>query len=182
MVKKIKIFHSDNSREYFNQYLGPFFQEKGIVHQSPCVDTPQQNAIAERKNHHILEVAKALMFTTEVPKYLWGEVIQIAIYSINRMPSRILKFKTPLNVLYECFPQTKLIFHLDSKVFGCVVFVHIHDYSCGKLDPRAIKCLFTGYPSNQKGYKCFDPLTTKSISLWMLPLLKISVFICPASA
>jgi hypothetical protein len=26
-----------------------------------------------------------------------------------------------------------------------------------KLDPQAIKCIFVGYSSTQKGYKCWDP-------------------------
>ena len=28
-----------------------------------------------------------------------------------------------------------------------------------KLDPMAIKCIFIGYSSNQKGYKCYSPIT-----------------------
>ena len=45
----IQIFKSDNGKEYFNSILGNFFLEKGIIHQSFCIDTPQQNDIAERK-------------------------------------------------------------------------------------------------------------------------------------
>ena len=53
---KVSILHSDNGTEYFNHVLGVFLKEKGILHQSTCVDTPQQNDIAERKNRHLLEV------------------------------------------------------------------------------------------------------------------------------
>ena len=28
----------------------------------------------------------------------------------------------------------------------------------GKLDPQAVKCVFVGYASTQKGYKCWDPI------------------------
>ena len=28
----------------------------------------------------------------------------------------------------------------------------------GKLDPQAVKCIFVGYSSTQKGYKCWDPI------------------------
>eukprot|EP00267_Zea_mays_P045028 XP_020397263.1 uncharacterized protein LOC109941162 [Zea mays] len=27
-----------------------------------------------------------------------------------------------------------------------------------KLDPQAVKCIFVGYSSTQKGYKCWDPI------------------------
>jgi len=86
----IQVFRSDNGKEYFNEILGKYFEDKGIIHQSSCSDTPQQNGIVERKNKHILEIARALLFTNHVPKYLWGKAILTAIYHINRMPSRIL--------------------------------------------------------------------------------------------
>ena len=46
---KIGILHTDNGTEYFKEVLGIFFKEKGIHHQTTCVDEPQQNGIAERK-------------------------------------------------------------------------------------------------------------------------------------
>ncbi|KAL8170889.1 hypothetical protein V2J09_022693, partial [Rumex salicifolius] len=45
--------------------------------------------------------------------------------------------------------------------FGCTAFVHIHQPLRGKLDPKAKKCLFLGYSSTQKGYKCYDPTSRK---------------------
>ena len=44
---------------------------------------------------------------------------------------------------------------LGPKVFGCVSFVHNHSPNRSELDPRAIKCIFVGSSSTQKGYKCF---------------------------
>ena len=60
---------------YFNKVLSPFLIQQGIIHASSCVETPQQNGIAERKNRYLLEVARACMFANNVPKYLWGEAI-----------------------------------------------------------------------------------------------------------
>ncbi|RVW35073.1 Retrovirus-related Pol polyprotein from transposon TNT 1-94 [Vitis vinifera] len=68
--------------------VGGFLAQEGIVHLSSCVDTPQQNGIAERKNRHLLEVARSLMFSMNVPKLFWGQAILTAAYLINRMPSR----------------------------------------------------------------------------------------------
>ena len=54
---KIQILKSDNARNYFNSILGEFLVKEGIAYLSSCVDTPQQNGIAERKNRHLFEVA-----------------------------------------------------------------------------------------------------------------------------
>ena len=100
---KICILHTDNGTEYFNEHLGIFLKNKGIHHQSTCRDTPQQDGIVEQKNKHLLEVARAIMFSMHVPKYLWGEAVLIESYLINRMPSRVLKYITPLECLKQIF-------------------------------------------------------------------------------
>ena len=71
---------------------------QGIVHQITSPDTPQ-NRVAERKNRHILEVAHSLMYTINVPKNLWSEVVMIAVHLINRTPSKLLGWKTPYEML-----------------------------------------------------------------------------------
>nr|CAN62254.1 hypothetical protein VITISV_023170 [Vitis vinifera] len=45
-------FH-DNAREYFSTPFTLFMSQHGIIHQSSCAHTPQQNGVAERKNRHL---------------------------------------------------------------------------------------------------------------------------------
>ncbi|KZV53482.1 hypothetical protein F511_14848 [Dorcoceras hygrometricum] len=40
--EKIQVLRSDNGKEYFNQILRKFFQEKGIVHHSSCTNSPNR--------------------------------------------------------------------------------------------------------------------------------------------
>ena len=96
---KIQILHADNGTEYFNSVLGTFVSKHGMLHQSSCVDTPQQNRVSERKNRHLLELARSLLFTANVPKHFWGDAILTACYLINRLPSRVLKFQPQLSLL-----------------------------------------------------------------------------------
>lgn len=46
-----------------------FFMEKEIVHQSSCVDIPQQNGVAEQKSKPLLEAARALLHRNMVPNH-----------------------------------------------------------------------------------------------------------------
>ena len=57
------------------------------------------------------------------------------------------------------FPNFATFASLVPKVFDCISFVHVHSHSKRKLDPRAIKCIFVGYSSTKKGYKCYCPPT-----------------------
>ena len=46
---KIQVLKTDNGKEFFHSNLGSYLQNQGIIHLSYCVDTPQQNGVAERK-------------------------------------------------------------------------------------------------------------------------------------
>ena len=48
---------------------------KGIIHESLCVNTPQQNGVAERKNGHLVDTTQAFLFQKHVPKSYLGEAV-----------------------------------------------------------------------------------------------------------
>ena len=61
--KTIRTLRSDNANEYFSYPFNSFMHSKGIVHQSSCPHTPQQNGVAERKQTHNVDTAR----TANVP-------------------------------------------------------------------------------------------------------------------
>ena len=67
--------------------------------------------------------------------------------------------------MHDVTPEEKFIgvkpdlSHL--KVFGCIAYVHVPDELRTKLDPKVEKCVFIGYSLEQKGYRCYNPLTHK---------------------
>ena len=158
---KIKKIRSDNARDYFNQILSQWFRKEEIIHESSCITTPQKNGVAERKNSHLLECTQVLLFQQNVPKSYRGDVVLTSAYVINKIPSRVLGCKSPLETLSQFYPDIRSSFNLTPQVFRCTSFVHIHNHNQGKLDPRSLKCIFVGYSSTQKGYKCYHPPTRK---------------------
>ncbi|KAL5827801.1 hypothetical protein ACOSQ3_019652 [Xanthoceras sorbifolium] len=131
---QIQILQSDNGKEFFNSFLSNYLSNEGIIHQSTCVDTPQQNGIAGRKNRHLLEDARSLMFSSNVPKHFWREAILTATFLINRSPSRVLNYLTPCQVFYKIFSQNRLLTNISPGIFGCTVFIHAHSNNRRKLD------------------------------------------------
>ena len=124
----------------------------GILHQSSCAHTPQQNGVAERKNRHLVETARTLLLHSHVPFRFWGDAVLTACYLINRMPSSVLHDQIPHSLL---FPDQPLYF-LPPRVFGCTCFVHILTPGQDKLSAKTMKCLFLGYSRLQKGYRCYS--------------------------
>ena len=60
-------------------------------------------------------------------------------------PCSAINFQTPMHVWTGNKPNLS---HL--KPFGCLAYIHINQ---GKLNPRALKGIFIGYPNGVKGYK-----------------------------
>jgi len=155
--KAVKVMRSDNALELSKSYeILKFFADHGIAHQTSCVQTPQQNGVVKRKHKHFLEVSRALMFQASLPVKYWGECVLTATHLINRMPTRLLKGKTPYEVLHNSPPSYS---HL--KVFGCLCFMSTTKQGRDKFQPRAKACVFMGYPLGQKGYKVMDLETNK---------------------
>ncbi|GMJ01569.1 hypothetical protein HRI_003826100 [Hibiscus trionum] len=146
-VRKIR---SDNGHEFFTNESASFFQDSGTDHQSSCVYTPQQNGVAERKHRHLLEVARALKFHSNVPTKFWGYCVNTACYLINYLPSAVLKWKCPFEVLYNRLPDFSRL-----RVFGCLAYATTPNYS-DKFAPKAVVSVFMGYSLSQKGYILFS--------------------------
>jgi hypothetical protein len=46
-------------------------------------------------------------------------------------------------------------------VFGCIAYVHVPNKKRSKPNPKVEKCIFIGYFSKQKRYRCSNPSTRK---------------------
>ncbi|KAM1209105.1 hypothetical protein ACFX2J_014684 [Malus domestica] len=129
-----------------------------MLHETTCPQTPPQNGVAELKNRHILETTQALLIGAHVPHAYWVDAVMYSVYLLNRMPSQVHNFRTPMEVLtdYVTLPSS---LQLSPCIFGCVAYVHLHKNQRSKLDMCVVRCVFLGFNSQQKGYRCYHPST-----------------------
>ena len=111
----IKCLRLDGGGEYFPNEFSRFLDDQGIKRQFTCRYTPQQNGVVERKNRHIVEVARALMNEKEMSEYYWTKVVHTAVYIMNRTPTATIHGMTPEEMFIGKKPDLS---HL--KVFGCL--------------------------------------------------------------
>lgn len=88
--KQVQTIRIDNRTKFINKNCEFFFQEKSILHQRTSPYTPKQNGVAKKKHKKLLQVARPLMFQSNLPKYYSGESNLTATHIINLTPSRIL--------------------------------------------------------------------------------------------
>ncbi|KAH9684691.1 DNA (cytosine-5)-methyltransferase [Citrus sinensis] len=143
--KKITRLRSDNGLEYCSKEFEDFCKSKGIARHRTVTYTPQQNGLVERMNRTIIERVRCMLLNTNLSKGFWAEVVTTAAYLINRSPSSALGFKTPQELWSGKPPDLT-----NLRIFGCPAYAHIKQ---GKLEPRAVKGYFLGYPEGIKGFK-----------------------------
>lgn len=125
-------------------------RDNGIFHQTSCIVAPQQNGKVERKHRHLLDIARSLRFQANLPLCFWGQCVLTGAYLINYTPSSILLGKTA----YEIINKPLSYGHL--RVFGCLCFAHSHPNISHEFDVRSSRCIFIGYPHDQKGWRVYD--------------------------
>jgi transposase InsO family protein len=153
---KIQFLRSDNGKEYTSTQFNLFCDDAGIVHQLTTPYTPQQNGVSERRNRSVMEMARCMLHEKDLPKPFWAEAANTAVFLQNRLPTKVLKDKTPFEAWYGYKPSVTFL-----KVFGCVCFAHVPQVKRDKLDKKAIPGIFVGYSSVSKAYKVYHPQSGK---------------------
>ena len=147
----IKSVECDNGREFDNSMSRTFFLSHGVALRMSCPYTSQQNGKAERSIRTMNNILRSLLFQASLPPVYWVEALHTATYLVNRLPTKTLASATPFYHLYSTPPSYE---HL--KVFGCACYPNMSSTAPHKLAPRSSLCVFLGYSSEHKGYRCLE--------------------------
>ena len=109
----------------------------------------EQNGVAERRNHTLMDMKMSMMSRSNFPEYLWGEAIKTTTYILNRVLSKFVP-KTPFELWIGRKPSLN-----HFKVCGCPTEVKIYYPSLKKTNSRTTRCYFIRYLSHLKGYKFY---------------------------
>ena len=141
---KIRIYATDNGREFVNNKFKKILLESGIKHQLSPAYTHEPNGLAERINRTIMDKVRSLIFNSNTIPSLWGEALLAAVYLYNRTPHSSLNYKTPYELIYKEKPNISNI-----RVWGSITYYKNKGNNIKKLEPKANKGILIGYGQNQ---------------------------------
>ncbi|CAI7845068.1 unnamed protein product [Closterium sp. NIES-53] len=149
--------HSDRGGEFSSARLGAFCRAQGIRQTFTLPASPQQNGIAERRIGMVMDVARTSMIHAATPHFLWPFVVQYAAHQLKLRPRVSL-------------PETSPTLRWTGKVGDASAFrvwgsrAFVRDLSADKLSPRAVPCVFLGFPPDAPGWQFYHPTSRRVLS------------------
>jgi hypothetical protein len=117
--------------------------------------SPQQNGVIKRCNQTVVGMARALHKQRGMSAIFWGEAVVMAVYILNRSPTKALNGRTSYEVWHG---RKSAVSHL--WVFGCLTFAKEISH-IGKLDDRSTLGVFISYAEGSNAYRIRDPGTQR---------------------
>jgi len=93
-----KVLLSDGGKEFNCEAVQKVLEEHSIMHRITVPHTPEQNAAAEQENRTIVESACSVLHASGLPKELWAEACNTAVYILNRTGPTTVEGKTSLEL------------------------------------------------------------------------------------
>jgi hypothetical protein len=143
--KKVKLLCTENGMAFCSNEFNDYCSNEDIVRHHTIPYNPQQNGVADHMNITIISKGRCMLSNAGMSRRFSAEAASTACYLINRSPSIPLDKKTPIEVRSDTPAD-----YSQLRVFGCTGYAHVDN---GKLEPRAVKCIFLGYGSRVKAYK-----------------------------
>jgi hypothetical protein len=152
---KVKKIRSDNDIEFKNSQVEDFLDEEGIKHEILAPYTPQQNGVAERKNHTLIKMTRTMLDKYKTSVRFWAEVINTMCHATNRLYLYKLLKKTSYELLTGNKPNISYL-----RVFGRKCYILQKRSKFSKFAPKSCEGVLLGYDSNTHTYRVFNVTTS----------------------
>ncbi|CAI7890336.1 unnamed protein product, partial [Closterium sp. NIES-53] len=130
---------------------------EGIRQTFTLTASPQQNGIAERRIGMVMDVARTSMIHAAAPHFLRPFAVQYAAHQLNLQPRVSLQETSPT------LRWTGKVGDASAfRVWGSRAFVR--DLPADKLSPRAVPCVFLGFPPDAPGWQFYHPTSRRVLS------------------
>jgi hypothetical protein len=99
-----------------------------------------------------------LLIQASLPGRYWTKGLHTATYLLNRLPTKAIQVVCPHIALFG-----SVLSYEHLRVFSCACYTNTAATAPRKLAPHSTQCVFFGYSSDHKGYRCIDLSTNHLI-------------------
>jgi len=151
----------DQGTEYLNNKLKNWLREQDIELQTMAPYSPSQNGAAERLNHTLIKITRAMLINKDLPTFLWEYAMMHAAYLHECAPTQPLQGTTPYEAWFHKKPDVS---HLQE--FGTPIYILLQ----GQKEPPKLmlrsKCyLFVDYEDGSHSVRYYNPEMHRVLTL-----------------
>ncbi|GFU78945.1 retrovirus-related Pol polyprotein from transposon TNT 1-94 [Trichonephila clavipes] len=143
----VKEFLCDNGGEFDNKDVHEILHSNGITQRLTAPYTPEQNGASEREMRTTIEMARTLKYSNpevSFPAAIWAELVNSAIYILNRTGKSSIENTSPYELWLKKKPRLK---HLH--IIGSPCYAHVPAQKRRKMD-KAIQGYLVGYDGDER--------------------------------
>ncbi|GFX04043.1 retrovirus-related Pol polyprotein from transposon TNT 1-94 [Trichonephila clavipes] len=144
----VKEFLCDNGGEFDNKDVHEILHSNGITQRLTAPYTPEQNGASEREMRTTIEMARTLKYSNpevSFPAAIWAELVNSAIYILNRTGKSSIENTSPYELWLKKKPRLK---HL--RIIGSQCYAHVPAQKRRKMDKKAIQGYLVGYDGDER--------------------------------
>ena len=151
---RLKHYHADGGKELISKLIIDELRSMGTTYSWTPPDTPELNAISERKFRTLFERALAMCLRASLPVILWWKAFETAEYLSNRLPTKTAKgFISPEEFITGQAPDASYW-----RTWGCKAYATIpRSYQRKDFTSKVMSGFHVGYSRTPIGYKVFVP-------------------------
>jgi transposase InsO family protein len=102
---KVRALWIDRGGEFTSNEFNDYCEKISIKRFLTAPYTPQQNGVIERRNRTVVDTARSLLKSKNMPGAFWGEAVTTAVYLLNRAPTKVVIGKTLYEAIYRRKPN-----------------------------------------------------------------------------
>lgn len=131
----------------------------------------EPNAVANRLNRTLVEMARTMLHNLKLNLELWGEAVSNAAYTRNRCPTIAVAWM----MLEEAWSEKRpCVAHMH--VFGWIAYAKVLNARRTKRNAKATKCLFLGYCEGTKANT--RPRRSSNVLIWHSCIMRVAIWRC----
>ena len=151
---RLRHYHADGGGELICKLVLAELKSRGVTYSWTPPDTPELNAVSERKFRTLFERALAMLLRAGLPVVFWWDAYEASEYITNSLPTKTANgYISPEEFVTGQAPDVS-----HWRIWGCKAYVKIpRSYHRKDFSSKMMSGFHVGYSRTPIGYKVFVP-------------------------